>query len=344
MEEPSVFTLSNKRIMSEKLKRARTYAGSSSMVNPMRDLGLYNYPNDQKVFSSKYDSNSVKYQDENVGGNHQLNSSFIHQPQPIKITGLQPRFINSDEQRSFNRESLASTMELSNDPKSPISYSTLINTTGHLLTLKNDDNVSTDEFINLDEKNNDSNYTFNKHSKYTKVDIEIPKVQLADSDEPLDLSSISNKFLTDTSPFYQTREFNPVDTTDTGILLKILNYEFESIPDESDIDDDNDNVDDYLDENSQNIVPWYRNILNFNFFRSVIDANKVLSKDEYNEKFPWDKFYEPELFEFPETDDINVLNEDMIPRSYHDTIASSTDFSKKQYNYVSTRRKPNTEI
>lgn len=181
-----------------------------------------------------------------------------------------------------------------------------------------------------------------KHEGLINVEFKTNEIKLLDDESKLNLSNIERKFV-GASPFFQTIEFDPRTSNETGILLKILNYEFENV----DINDAK--VDEYIEENeNENYkTPWYMKYLDINTYvdplSEYIKSFYPLSKEEYNEKYPWDKFYDAELYydvDLTFTED-GGLNMEMIPGQLKDSIKTSRTtqsfYSKKKYNYVQSR-------
>lgn len=186
------------------------------------------------------------------------------------------------------------------------------------------------------------NVAIYKHKKFTNVEFIPENIKLLDAEAELKLFNVERKFL-GASPFFQTIEFDPRTSNETGVLLKILNYEFENV-DNHEIE-----TEDYGGENARvnDKTPWYREYLDIgtylNPISNYIKSFYPLSKEEYNKNYPWDKFYDAELYydvDLVLTDD-GELNMEMIPEQLEDTIKSlkttQSVYLKKKYNYVQSR-------
>lgn len=203
------------------------------------------------------------------------------------------------------------------------------------------DSLSTIKNNNLDEtikliETDDFPYKDEEKRKYTHVEIEPTNIELLDDEASLNLDLVSRKLVPYASPFFQTIEFDPCEPTDTGILLKILNYEFEHINEEDEAFA-NDSINEY--ENRR--IPWYRQAFNFvKYYNDFINSFKPLTKEEYNAKYPWEKFYDPELYFDTDLSDSDEgqLNMEMIPNQLQNSMSAEISDSMKTYSYIKRRR------
>lgn len=331
------------------LKRARTIAGTSTTASTLQMTQLsgltvlseINTNIREKSYSPYMRSrlrenvSGIFLQDENLG--IKINGdSELEQKNSLKsksIPGLYPRLSIegkiSPEARIPSLKNQNLFDEINDEPEieqsSSKSFVTLISKNFNgLSTVKN-------TFCSEEENLYDDESEAKHNRQFTSVEFDVPKITLLDDSAPLDLSQVKRRLVPYASPFFQTIEFNPFEPTDTGILLKILNHEFESLDDEND--------DDLMQEKENKRIPWYRELLNLEkYYTQFINCFKPLSKDEYNFKYPWDKFYDPELYYDNEMDDEGVLNTELLPENLHNSISSEINDYMKPYSYISRRR------
>lgn len=135
-----------------------------------------------------------------------------------------------------------------------------------------------------DPRFNEVSINFRKESK-------VAANNLADDNIPFEklLSGLSRKRICDAAPFFLMTEFDPRAATDEGILLKVLNYEFDEL-------DNLPPVEPYGRYSLSNIFEkWILGGWGFGWIRHF---GFEITDDEYIAKFPWDRFYEPELYKY----------------------------------------------
>ena len=330
-------------IHTNKVRRSSTIVGvsSNSLLN---DLDYKRF--DVKHFThsgTKKEIQETLLQDENLGVKSDLFKTKFNEldrSTNSNLPGLYPRI--SMEERSLsnslrNRDAyqqnryqdehrINSEVEIHSNQ----SFVTLISKNFHgLSTIKND---STEEDY-IYSSSTSENKSLSR--KFTDVDLDVPKIDLLDDSEPLDLSPIKKRLVPYAGPFFQTIEFNPFEPTDTGILLKILNYEFEQIDKEND-----DSVDSRILETEKIKVSWIRKLISVveGVYNDFLHVFKPLTKEEYNAKYPWDKFYDPELYFDNDMDEEGTLNTELIPDQLQGTVSNDIEESMKPYFYVSKRK------
>lgn len=125
-------------------------------------------------------------------------------------------------------------------------------------------------------KKKDGNLKHRKH--FTEVEIEQhDNILLENNHTKINFEAIGRKNVQYTGPFFHTIEFNPSCPTDEGVLLKILSHEF-------------DVIDEYIEPLE---VPWYSAMFDL---KRIWKKFRNLTKEEYNAKYPWDKFYDRSKF------------------------------------------------
>lgn len=330
------------------LKRARTIAGTSTastlqmtQLSGLTVLSEINTNIREKSYSPYMRSrlrenvSEILLQDENLGiktnGDQELEQK--NNLKSKTIPGLYPRL--SIEGKNFPVARIPSPGnqnlfdEINNEPEVEQSSSKSLVTVisknfNGLRSIKNTFSLEVDNVYDDDSEIKCSR-------KFTNVEFDVPKITLLDDSEPLDLSLVKRRLVPYASPFFQTIEFSPFEPTDTGILLKILNHEFESL--------DNENDNELMQEKENKRIPWYRQLLSLEkYYTQFINSFKPLSKEEYNSKYPWDKFYDPELYYDNDMDDEGVLNTDLLPENLHNSISSEINGYMKPYSYISRRR------
>lgn len=328
------------------LRRARTIAGTSTssslpQATPVAGLSILSEINTnvrERSYSpytrtkQRENVSEAYFQDENLGiktsGKQSLDQA--NQSKNKSIPGLYPRL--SLEGKTFPETRVHSIRnqntfhELQNEPDeeqpSNRSFVTLLS--------KNFNGLSTIKNSHYSDGDNE-NYEPPLGRKFTNVELNVPQIKLLEDSAPLDLSLVKRRLVPYASPFFQTIEFNPCEPTDTGILLKILNHEFESLDDE--------NEDEMLQEKENKRTPWYRGLLDLEkCYTRFVNSFKPLTKEEYNTRYPWDKFYDPELYYDNEMDDEGVLNTELLPENLHNSISLEINDSMKPYSYVSRRK------
>lgn len=334
-DEPSEF-------LNSKVKRSRTIVGVSSN-SILNDLDYNKYTVKQfKHLGTNEVMQEMSLQDENLGvKSNFIKSKFneIDRSTSNNLPGLYPRIsmeerILSNSLRNnvynmnkyHNENRINSEVELHSNQ----SIVTLISKNFHgLSTIKN--GPTEEDYIYS------SNPAENKSlsRKFTDVELGVSEINLLDDSEPLDLSSIRKTLVPYASPFFQTIEFNPFEPTDTGILLKILNYEFEKIDKETEH-----SIDSEISETETIKVSWLRKIYFFfkGIYKDLFNIFKPLTKEEYNAKYPWDKFYDPELYFDNDMDEEGTLNTELIPDQLQGTVSNDIEKSMKHYFYVSKRK------
>lgn len=327
------------------LQRSRTYAGSSTYGNRLSYFPCQDIQSTSKNSEFGFTQNSERiegtHHDENFGVEDNI---YGFNSKISRGSGLYPRVPHEEDNRSLvrgTRLSISSNFEKSFNIKSTLSNSIQADGTysSNLNTIKDELNIETiidEPFPNI------SDQKYIKHSKYTSVDTEPTNVKLLDDDEPLNLSCLSNSFVPHANPFFQTKEFSPYTPTDTSILLKILSYEFELIPDEVDSEDGGYDPDHHLEEKEKNNThsAWYDGWIDLKSIKEFLNSYKTLSVEEYKKKYPWDQFYDPELFysAYLRHDEERGLNLEMIPNGLQDSVSGFSTAAKREYSYLSQRK------
>lgn len=309
---------------SKNLKRSRTYAGTSSMdhiiqyetgssKNHLKEVDLDGSVN----FDENYDIEMKTLLKKQGTGVTKIDS--------LKQSGLYPRY--SNEQSRYKSFKTPITLDpASNSTVNPYSA----------VTFKIEDNIKTiTESVSISEESN----KINAHGPYTKVDIDVHPIELLPYDADLNLHLLGHDYVTKASPFFETLEFSPYNRDETGILLKILNHEFE----ECTLDEEKEAKGgcDYNEDIAIHI-PWYHKLQN-NTIQAINDFVKSfqpLSKEEYNKKYPWDKFYDPELYYEYEIADIHELNYDLIATDDTDFVTKQNAMSTRKTHSYLNKRKP----
>lgn len=317
-----------------KLQRSRTYAGSSIYVNPIASKESL-LQRSQRGIGSRYDENyGVEEGFSNI-------SSYSR-----RGSGLHPRVLHEEENKSIGRGTRLSVG--SDYEKSMYLKSAMTNLNAPAVTYSSNLNTIQDE-LNVETIVPECTSKFpdaklKKHSQYVNVETKPSEIKLLDNDAPLDLSPLANTFVPHASPFFQTREFDPNVPTDTGILLKILNYEFDLIPDEVDSDEEeifNEDLEaNYKRTNSKRRNAWYEGWIDLKCIKEFLNSYKNLSVEEYKEKYPWDQFYDPELYYSPKPHNISDsgLNLDMIDSRSLNTVPGISTATKREHSYLLQRK------
>lgn len=304
------------------LKRARTYDGSL-----ITEHLTYCATGSSQANLQSTKSNSIIHFDENygleLGTLSKQQSGRISPPNSLKQSGLHPRYNN--KQSKFNAFPIPPKLDPgSSSPLNP--YSTV--------TFKIEENLKTivESSSELLKKK------YHVHDFNTTVDSKAQPIKLLSYDAKLDLSSLKGNIVSKAAPFFETLEFNPYYTDEIGILLKILNHEFETCFREEEKEERmaNDCNEEVPDE-----IPWYRNLSNaaVKAFDDFIKSWQPISKDEYNKKYPWDKFYDPELYYEFKIDEIHEVNLDMIATDDLGSISKSNSmYMRKPHNYLFKRK------
>lgn len=110
------------------------------------------------------------------------------------------------------------------------------------------------------------------------VNVEIApfNAPLAEGRHPLIIEGCARSPERFAAPFFSLPEFDPVSATDEMMMVEILNYEME-----------------HLDEKMQK-VRTVKEIFNFKLFEFFHRGQLCIQ--DYLNKFPWDRFYDPELY------------------------------------------------
>lgn len=324
------------------LRRSRTTTGITNTISSMlsdktlSENNIGNYPN----LRTKTHQNAQKIllQNENLDVKSTLSDfKFANKSVINNLPGLYPRVSiegkhitnlvkSSIKNDILHEQDINSEIEEHSDP----SVITLTSNNYHgLSTIKNNYNYSEDEISYnkvLEEK---------EKRKYTDVEIKVSTVKLLDNSEPLDLTKVKRRLVPDVSPLFYTHEFEPDRASDTDVLLKILSYEFEVIDKE-----DEEFERRAIEETDDLIVLWYTNALHsvVSICINFIHSFKSMTKEEYNSKYPWDKFYEPELYYQHDIDEDGVLNMDMIPEGLQGISNKIDETINSRYLYVLRKR------
>lgn len=340
----------NNSFIKRDLKRTQTLIGlksETSNINATLNKPLFAKRN---LSSIDYRDPSLNSHDENTNfGNSLRNSKYKNSPSaPLNnsYNGLQLR-------KSANDESVNQPVKFKFNPQTTSDHSltTLMEHYSNApSTLKADyciDVVSKRNSFDVPSLELQEQKSIDIDSpRFVNVDLAIQHIELSDDTDPLNLENLAS-YVPYAGPFFQTHEFNPFEPTSTGILLKILNEEFELIEDDlydNESDGLNDNFFDDLEKNAtakKLQKPWYREYFDksISTVDQFIKSFKPLTKEEYNKKYPWDKFYDPELYYDSQTDDEEgVLNMDMIPDKLEGSINFESTTFKRKYSYLSKRK------
>lgn len=326
-----------------KIRRSRTIMGVSSNTL-LNDLDYKRF--DVKQFThlgTRKEIEETSLQDENLGVKSdpfKIKFNEINKSTSNNLPGLYPR-ISIDERSLSNSLRNKSTYQQNIFPDencinseveipSNQSFVTLISKNFHgLSTIKNDS--SGKDYIYSSSPSENKILS----RRFIDVELDVPKINLLDDSEPLNLSPIKKSLVPYASPFFQTIEFNPFEPTDTGILLKILSYEFEQIDKENDDFVDNGTLE------TENIkISWVRKLISVveGIYNDFLYIFKPLTKEEYNIKYPWDKFYDPQLYFDNDMDEEGTLNTELIPDQLQGTVSNDIEKSLKRFFYVSKRK------
>lgn len=300
------------------LKRARTFAGSSSTDHLVHHK-IGTSKSEQRKVDADYNSSFDENLDIEWRNFTKKKSDSIFPQTALRQSGLYPRY----ESHEYNHGTFNVPATL--DPRSDIEINPY-----SAVTFKIEDNLKTiTEPLSAPSINKSQ-----IHDPYTKVDFDVQPIKLLPYDAKLDLTPLQEEFMFKAAPFFETLEFSPSNTDETGILLKILNYEFEECSRREEEEE-------FRVNNKGDVIPWYQRIADafISFINDLIKSWQPMSKEEYNEKYPWDKFYDPELYYDYKMDELHELNFDMIATDDVGTISKTNSFyQKKSHNYLSRRR------
>ncbi|TID30333.1 hypothetical protein CANINC_001035 [Pichia inconspicua] len=302
------------------LKRARTFAGSSStehLIHYKTGSSKLQQQNLEINHISRFDEN----QDIELKAFSKRKDDTISHRSSLKQSGLYPRYENVKSNHFNIPTTLDPRVDLEVNPYSAV-------------TFKIEDNLKTiTESVSVPSTEKVPN-----RETYTKVDLEVQPIKLLPYDAELDLTPLKGNFMSKAVPFFETLEFCPTSTDETGILLKILNHEFECCSKREEEQEFKANC---CAEEEEDEIPWYKKATKtmLTFIDELLKSWQPVDKEEYNKRFPWDKFYDPELYYDYKVDELHELNFDMIASDDVGTISKTNSFHmKKSHNYVSKRR------
>lgn len=115
------------------------------------------------------------------------------------------------------------------------------------------------------------------------------------------------------APFYDEADFNPITATDEELMIQILRYEM-----------------DHIDRKPK----WsWKDMLSNALFR-IIHLGQA-SDEEYIKRFPWDQFYEMQLYEFAnKPQNRGKINFDMIPKKDQNHLRKYVRRNGTEYSFV----------
>lgn len=175
-------------------------------------------------------------------------------------------------------------------------------------------------------------------TQFADVEVNPSEAILSENESPLPLEKCLQNFVPYASPFFHTVEFNPYSPTDIGILLKIMNHEFENLSEDEYDDGFWVKISNKIENEKAMQVPWFWRFLRLFNIRNCFHFFEPLTKEEYNAKFPWDKFYDPELYYDNDVDIEGGINMDMLPDNLENNLGSESYSFKRFYSYVTDRR------
>lgn len=244
------------------------------------------------------------------------------QKNTIKFLEIQP--IGTKNRNSLNRNdnlnssSIRDTLKRTNASASKIRRN---NPKFAVLELKNSESPIEIKSI-ID---NDHSQALRKRKRFSEVSIP-PQISTLSSDsQKFQISSDeSTDFIKYAAPFNHCNEFDPYKKSDEGVLLSILALEFQKIDDEEDLKFD-------LHQEMGYVKP--RSLISsiFEFvmgYRWLLDPFIEIDRNEYLRRYPWDKFYDPELYYENGINEVrkkklsndNGLNLDMMPDELKEEI------------------------
>lgn len=180
------------------------------------------------------------------------------------------------------------------------------------------------------------NKVLRKRKRYTEAAFTPQVHKLADDSYRFQLPFESKKFIKYAAPLHHLNEFNPFNKTDEGILLSILKFEFQKIDDEEEHKFD-------LSQEMGYVKP--RNLINYICgllmdYRWLLDPFIRVDRNEYLRRYPWDQFYDPELYfengineKESSTSNEHGLNLDMMPDELKEEIILNHKSAQAEFRF-----------
>lgn len=167
-----------------------------------------------------------------------------------------------------------------------------------------------------------------KRKRHASVEMAPHMHRLASDSEKFVLPQEKSAPIKYAAPFNSCNEFDPHKRTDEGILLSILAYEFQQLDNRE-----------KLQNEAGFIKP--RNMINSIYqymlkWRWLLDPFVGVDQTEYLRRYPWDRFYDPQLFIHHNPKKIpseHGLNLDMMPEELKEEIIQGHKAAQAKFRF-----------